>query len=226
MTHSHHTRNGTPHLDGDVTEALLRTRRFLQPAAVSADLRTLHQIGGRDADTFYRDRWSHDKVVRSTHGVNCTGSCSWKVYVKDGIITWEAQQTDYPSAGPDRPEYEPRGCPRGAAFSWYTYSPTRVRYPYVRGSLLQMYRAAKARHGDPVAAWASTRREPGAGAALQVPARARRAGARLLGGGRRDGGGRARAHHQARTGRTGSRASPPSRPCRWSATPPVPGSSR
>ena len=149
MTHSHHhTRNrsagGTPHLDGDVTEALLRTRRFLQPAAVSDDLRTLHQIGGRDADTFYRDRWSHDKVVRSTHGVNCTGSCSWKVYVKDGIITWEAQQTDYPSAGPDRPEYEPRGCPRGAAFSWYTYSPTRVRYPYVRGSLLQMYRAAKA----------------------------------------------------------------------------------
>jgi uncharacterized protein (DUF488 family) len=25
-------------------------------------------------------------VVRSTHGVNCTGPCSWKVYVKDGII--------------------------------------------------------------------------------------------------------------------------------------------
>ena len=161
---SRHTRNGsrnvTAHMDGDVTETLLRTRRFLQPTAVSADLRTLHQIGGRDADTFYRDRWSHDKVVRSTHGVNCTGSCSWKVYVKDGIITWEAQQTDYPSAGPDRPEYEPRGCPRGAAFSWYTYSPTRVRYPYVRGSLLQMYRAAKARHGDPVSAWASIVDDP------------------------------------------------------------------
>jgi nitrate reductase alpha subunit len=29
----------------------------------------------------YRKRWQHDKVVRSTHGVNCTGSCSWKVYV-------------------------------------------------------------------------------------------------------------------------------------------------
>ena len=40
-------------------------------------------------------------MVRSTHGVNCTGSCSWKVYVKDGIITWEAQQTDYPSVGPE-----------------------------------------------------------------------------------------------------------------------------
>jgi nitrate reductase alpha subunit len=104
---------------------------LLPQGRVSADLRSLHQIGGRDADSFYRDRWSHDKVVRSTHGVNCTGSCSWKVYVKDGIITWEAQQTDYPSTGPDRPEYEPLG----AAFSWYTCSPTRVRYPYVRGSL-------------------------------------------------------------------------------------------
>ncbi len=29
----------------------------------------------------YRQRWQHDKVVRSTHGVNCTGSCSWKIYV-------------------------------------------------------------------------------------------------------------------------------------------------
>ncbi|MBO3083368.1 nitrate reductase subunit alpha [Cellulomonas fengjieae] len=149
-----------PGLDEGVVEALLKTRRFLQKNEVSADLRTLHQIGGRDADTFYRDRWSHDKVVRSTHGVNCTGSCSWKVFVKDGIITWEAQQTDYPSTGPDRPEYEPRGCPRGAAFSWYTYSPTRVRYPYVRGMLLEMYREAKARLGDPVLAWADVVGDP------------------------------------------------------------------
>jgi nitrate reductase alpha subunit len=110
---------------------------------------------GRDWEAFYRRRWQHDKVVRSTHGVNCTGSCSWKVYVKDGIITWETQQTDYPSNGPDMPEYEPRGCPRGASFSWYTYSPLRVRYPYVRGVLLEMYREAVARIGDPVRAWGS-----------------------------------------------------------------------
>ncbi|MFH9174580.1 nitrate reductase subunit alpha [Streptomyces albogriseolus] len=148
-------------MDSELAEALVRSRRFFsRRAEVSDDLRTLHRKGGRQADEFYRDRWSHDKVVRSTHGVNCTGSCSWKVYVKDGIITWEAQQTDYPSVGPDRPEYEPRGCPRGAAFSWYTYSPTRVRYPYVRGVLLQMYREAKARLGDPVAAWADIVSDP------------------------------------------------------------------
>ncbi|WP_435589001.1 nitrate reductase subunit alpha [Micromonospora chalcea] len=140
--------------------ALLAVGGLVRRAEVSADGRTLHQIGGREADAFYRDRWSYDKVVRSTHGVNCTGSCSWKVYVKDGIITWEQQQTDYPSVGPDRPEYEPRGCPRGAAFSWYTYSPTRVRYPYARGVLVEMYREARSRLGDPVAAWADIQADP------------------------------------------------------------------
>src|SRR5216117_2370838 len=144
----------------DLDQALVRAGRYLRRGVVSADLRTLEKTGGREADSFYRDRWSYDKVVRSTHGVNCTGSCSWKVYVKDGIITWEAQQTDYPSAGPDRPDYEPRGCPRGAAFSWYTYSPTRVRYPYARGVLVDLYREAKARLGDPVAAWADIQADP------------------------------------------------------------------
>ncbi|MGN6129778.1 MAG: nitrate reductase subunit alpha [Nocardioidaceae bacterium] len=152
-------------MDDALTDALVRSRRFFTKGTVSDDLRTLTKTGGREADDFYRDRWSHDKVVRSTHGVNCTGSCSWKVYVKDGIITWETQQTDYPSVGPDSPEYEPRGCPRGAAFSWYTYSPTRVRYPYIRGVLLQMYREAKSQHGgDPVKAWAHI---------VENPARAR-----------------------------------------------------
>ncbi len=139
---------------------LVRAGRFLTPGEVSDDLRTVTKVGGREGDVFYRDRWSHDKVVRSTHGVNCTGSCSWKVYVKDGIITWETQETDYPSVGPDSPEYEPRGCPRGAAFSWYTYSPTRVRYPYVRGVLLEAYRKAKRDHPDPVDAWAAVVGDP------------------------------------------------------------------
>ncbi len=116
---------------------------------------------GRKAESFYRQRWAHDRVVRSTHGVNCTGSCSWKVYVKDGLITWETQALDYPSNGPDMPEYEPRGCPRGASFSWYIYSPNRVRYPYVRGSLLAAFREQKERcGGDPVEAWAALQADP------------------------------------------------------------------
>uniref|UniRef100_UPI0024585D79 molybdopterin-dependent oxidoreductase n=1 Tax=Nocardia brasiliensis TaxID=37326 RepID=UPI0024585D79 len=143
----------TDRSNADVGDALLRLGKYFHRGEISADQRTLHKTGGRAADEFYRDRWSHDKVVRSTHGVNCTGSCSWKIYVKDGVITWESQQTDYPSVGSDKPEYEPRGCPRGASFSWYTYSPARIRYPYVRGVLLEMYREAKSRLKDPVLAW-------------------------------------------------------------------------
>jgi nitrate reductase alpha subunit len=108
---------------------------------------------GRKWEDFYRKRWQYDKVVRTTHGVNCTGSCSWNVFVKNGIITWEHQATDYPTTGPDMPEYEPRGCPRGASFSWYTYSPLRVKFPYVRGILLNFWREALKKTKDPVKAW-------------------------------------------------------------------------
>ena len=69
--------------------ALLGLGGLVRRAEVSPDGRAIYRIGGREADGFYRDRWSYDKVVRSTHGVNCTGSCSWKVYVRNGIITWE-----------------------------------------------------------------------------------------------------------------------------------------
>lgn len=110
----------------------------------------------REWEKMYRERWSHDKEVRTTHGVNCTGSCSWKVFVKNGVITWENQQTDYPSCGPDMPEYEPRGCPRGASFSWYEYSPLRIKYPYIRGKLWDLWtEALEENYGNRVAAWAS-----------------------------------------------------------------------
>lgn len=102
----------------------------------------------------YRNRWAHDKIVRSTHGVNCTGSCSWKIYVKGGIVTWETQQTDYPRTRADLPNHEPRGCARGASYSWYLYSANRVKYPMVRGRLLKRWREAKAVARDPVSAWA------------------------------------------------------------------------
>ena len=88
----------------DIAETLVKAGSFFtRTAETSADLHSVRRTGGRDADAFYRDRWSHDKVVHSTHGVNCTGSCRWKVYVKDGIITWETQATDYPSRRPRPP---------------------------------------------------------------------------------------------------------------------------
>jgi len=123
-------------------------------------IKDLFKPEGRRWEEFYRNRWAHDKVVRSTHGVNCTGGCSWNIYVKQGIVTWEMQALDYPKLEQSLPPYEPRGCQRGISFSWYLYSPIRVRYPYIRGALLDLWREARRLHGDPVEAWRSLVNDP------------------------------------------------------------------
>lgn len=118
-------------------------------------IRDLVKPQARTWEEFYRNRWQHDNIIRSTHGVNCTGGCSWAVYVKDGIITWEMQQTDYPLLESGLPPYEPRGCQRGISASWYVYSPIRVKYPYIRGALLDFWREARSHTQSPIEAWTS-----------------------------------------------------------------------
>ncbi|MDX9951317.1 MAG: nitrate reductase subunit alpha [Methylophilaceae bacterium] len=114
----------------------------------------------RQWEDAYRNRWRHDKVVRSTHGVNCTGGCSWKIFVKNGLVAFEMQQTDYPRTREDLPNHEPRGCQRGASFSWYLYSPHRIKHPMIRGRLLDLYRAERAKGFDPVEAWEAIQNDP------------------------------------------------------------------
>ncbi|MGH8584187.1 MAG: molybdopterin-dependent oxidoreductase, partial [Gammaproteobacteria bacterium] len=114
----------------------------------------------RQWEDAYRNRWRFDKVVRSTHGVNCTGGCSWNIHVKNGLVAFEMQATDYPKTRPDLPDHEPRGCQRGASYSWYLYSPHRVKYPLIRGRLLELYRAERERGFDPVEAWAAIQEDP------------------------------------------------------------------
>ena len=127
-----------------------------EPFAGGHGITTTEDRGWEEA---YRKRWQHDKIVRSTHGANCTGSCSWKIYVKGGIVTWETQQTDYPRTRPELPNHEPRGCSRGASYSWYLYSGNRVKYPLARSRLLRLWREARATL-SPVAAWASIVEDP------------------------------------------------------------------
>ena len=131
-----------------------RLTYFSQPRETFSDGHGVATGEDRTWEDAYRNRWAHDKIVRSTHGVNCTGSCSWKIYVKGGIVTWETQQTDYPRTRWDMPNHEPRGCARGASYSWYLYSANRVKYPMVRGRLLKSWREARSSR-NPVDAWAS-----------------------------------------------------------------------
>jgi nitrate reductase alpha subunit len=138
----------------EMSHFLDRLNYFSNPKESFSDGFGVSNGEDRTWEDAYRNRWAHDKLVRSTHGVNCTGSCSWKIYVKGGIVTWETQQTDYPRTRWDMPNHEPRGCSRGASYSWYLYSANRVKYPLVRGRLLKSWREARLTH-DPVEAWAS-----------------------------------------------------------------------
>ncbi len=115
----------------------------------------------RHWEEFYRNRFQHDRIVRSTHGVNCTGGCSWQIHVKDGIVVWETQQLDYPLLESSLPPYEPRGCQRGISYSWYLYSPLRIKYPLIRGALIDAFQDEK-RHtgGDPLKAWENLQNNP------------------------------------------------------------------
>ena len=147
--------NNINQLENNMSRFLDRLRFFKPQSESFSGEHGVTTDEDRSWEDGYRKRWQHDKIVRSTHGVNCTGSCSWKIYVKDGLVTWETQQTDYPRTRPDLPNHEPRGCPRGASYSWYIYSANRLKYPKIRKRLVKLWRAAKAKFDDPVEAWAS-----------------------------------------------------------------------
>ena len=87
----------------------------------------------RGWEDFYRDIWTWDSMARSSHGVNCTGSCSWNVYVKDGLIMREEQAADYPDIDPALPSVNPRGCNKGACYTAeYVNGDRRIKYPLKR----------------------------------------------------------------------------------------------
>ncbi len=97
-----------------------------------AAINPLESYPYRGWEDLYRQQYGWDRVVRSTHSANCTGSCSWKVYVKDGIMLREEQAADYPRLNADIPDYNPRGCQKGGCFVEYVYGAQRLRYPLIR----------------------------------------------------------------------------------------------
>ncbi|MFB6152662.1 MAG: molybdopterin-dependent oxidoreductase [Halodesulfurarchaeum sp.] len=86
----------------------------------------------RDWEDLYREQWDWDSTSRSTHSVNCTGSCSWEVFVRDGQVWREEQAADYPRINQDLPDLNPRGCNKGACYKDYVHGAQRVKYPLKR----------------------------------------------------------------------------------------------
>jgi complex iron-sulfur molybdoenzyme family reductase subunit alpha len=111
-------------------------RRLEHVAAIATgDFDPLDTYPYRSWEDLYRGQFTWDKVVRSTHSANCTGSCSWNVYVKDGVMLREEQAGDYPRINQDLPDYNPRGCQKGACFVEYVYGAQRLKYPLIRRGL-------------------------------------------------------------------------------------------
>jgi DMSO reductase family type II enzyme molybdopterin subunit len=88
----------------------------------------------RSWQDLYRQRWTWDKVAKGTHAVNCwyQRGCNWNIYVKQGLVFHEEQAATYRAVNDEVPDFNPRGCQKGACYSHRMYDAARVRHPLKR----------------------------------------------------------------------------------------------
>lgn len=84
-------------------------------------------------EDIYRKKWTWDKETWGVHLVDCyPGSCLWKVYTRNGIVWREEQAGKYEMIEKGVPDYNPRGCQKGACYSNQMYGPERLKFPLKR----------------------------------------------------------------------------------------------
>ena len=85
-----------------------------------------------------RSQTNHwDQVVKASHLTNCwyQQACNFNLYVRDGVVLREEQAGNYPPRNdPEAPDFNPRGCQKGACYAQRMYDPTRLRYPLKRAA--------------------------------------------------------------------------------------------
>ncbi len=87
-----------------------------------------------DWQDLYREKWTWDSISKGTHYVNCwyQRGCAWDVYVKEGVVFREEQVGTYEQTNEDVPDFNPRGCQKGACYSQRMVDATRVKFPMKR----------------------------------------------------------------------------------------------
>ncbi|MHB8377726.1 MAG: molybdopterin-dependent oxidoreductase [Dehalococcoidia bacterium] len=84
-------------------------------------------------ESLYREQWSWDRVVKGTcNQADCISACTLNLFVKDGIVWREEQNTIYEASGDHLPDFNPRGCQKGIVYSDLMYDATRIKYPLRR----------------------------------------------------------------------------------------------
>ncbi|MDE3077662.1 MAG: molybdopterin-dependent oxidoreductase, partial [Chloroflexota bacterium] len=109
-------------------------------ATLTLDLKALTTNGAAPSEQYdlqelRHRKWEWDRVVKASHLVNCwyQQACNFNVYVKDGVVLREEQAANYPPQNdPDVPDFNPRGCQKGACYAQRMYDPTRIKYPMKR----------------------------------------------------------------------------------------------
>ena len=82
----------------------------------------------------YRERWRWQRVTKGTHLLNCwyQRSCAYNVYVKDGAVLWEEPAGEYGRTNASVPDFNPRGCQKGACYSLTMRDEARLTHPLKR----------------------------------------------------------------------------------------------
>ena len=82
----------------------------------------------------YRKRWRWDSVAKGTHLLNCwyQRNCAYNVYVRDGAVAFEEPAAEYPRTNSSVPDFNPRGCQKGACYGVNMNQPLRVTHPLKR----------------------------------------------------------------------------------------------
>jgi DMSO reductase family type II enzyme molybdopterin subunit len=113
------------------------TRLHAQPATASPHPGVAAGSASPDYTGFadlYREKWKWDRIAKGTHYVNCAyqRGCAWNVYVKDGVVWREEQVADYPQTNESVPDFNPRGCQKGACYSDRMHDGARLYHPLKR----------------------------------------------------------------------------------------------
>lgn len=116
---------------------LLRSRAAAAPTADGLVPLIAKQVNPppsyKDWRDVYAEKWRWDRIARTSHArSNCISACSWNVFVKDGVAWREEQNAIYAQTEPGVPDYNPRGCQKGACYTHLMYEPSRVTHPLKR----------------------------------------------------------------------------------------------
>jgi len=86
-----------------------------------------------DWSDLYREAWRWDHIAKGSHNrANCFSACSWNLFVKDGVVWREEQNAVYDATRDGLPDFNPRGCQKGACHSDLEQGEARVLHPLRR----------------------------------------------------------------------------------------------